>query len=311
MARVVVLGSSNTDLTVRLPRLPEPGQTCLGGSLLRGPGGKGANQAVAAARAGAEVVFITAVGDDAFGTGSLEHYWREQIDTRHARIVAGVASGVALIFVGDDGENMIGVAPGANSSLSPGDVEGLPDDVFTAGGLFLVAGLEVPVATVAAAIRRASKAGMTVVVNPAPAPGFISEFDGFGLIDVITPNRSELGSLTRLKTDDPAHLERAARALYDVGPRSVIVTLSAEGCLVLHQGEIRRIPSHAVRAVDTVGAGDAFNGALAVALAEGRDLRAAAAWANAAAALAVTVPGAQTAIPYREDIDRWAARPFA
>src|SRR3954471_22939211 len=148
MARVVVLGSSNTDMSVRLPHLPLPGQTVLGGSLLTGPGGKGANQAVAAARAGGEVVFVAAVGDDAFGRASLDGLRREKVDVAHVRAREGAASGVALIFVNDEGENMIGVAPGANDSLGAVDIDRLPDDLFGPDRLLLVAGLEVPMAPV-------------------------------------------------------------------------------------------------------------------------------------------------------------------
>src|SRR4030081_3387680 len=148
MARVLVLGSSNTDLTVRLPRLPLPGQTVLGGSLLTGPGGKGANQAVAAARAGGGVVFVSAVGDDAFGQTSLSVFGREGIDVAHVLVREGTPSGVALIFIGDGGENMIGVAPGANASLGLDDVDRLPDELFRPDGLLLIGGLEVPLAAV-------------------------------------------------------------------------------------------------------------------------------------------------------------------
>lgn len=304
MARVLVIGSSNTDMTVRLPRLPSPGHTVLGGSWLQGPGGKGANQAVAAARAGGEVVFVTAVGDDEFGRQALDGYRRDGIDASHARTVAGTPSGVALIFVDDDGENMIGVAPGANACLGPDDVDRLPDDLFRPDTLLLVAGLEVPPGAVARAVRRGADAGMIVVLNPAPALAGLSDAVALGDLDVITPNRHELAQLTRLSMKDEPGVIAAAHGLRATGPRAVLVTLGAGGCLVLGPGGPERIPSHPVRVVDTVGAGDAFNGALAVALAEGRLLPEAAAWANAAAALATTRPGAQTALPLRNEIDR-------
>src|SRR5690349_18316756 len=169
MARVIVFGSSNTDMTVRLPSLPLPGQTLLGSSFLTSPGGKGANQAVAARRAGAEVVFVTAVGDDDLGERSLDLYRREGIQVDHVRVVSGVSSGVALIFVGADGENMIGVAPGANQDLTPADVDRLPDSLFRPGDV-LLAGLEIPVGTAIRAMRRGKAAGMAVLLNPAPAP---------------------------------------------------------------------------------------------------------------------------------------------
>src|SRR5437879_2126387 len=182
MARVVVLGSSNTDLTVRLPQLPTPGQTVLGGPFLVGPGGKGANQAVAARRAGADVVFLTAVGDDPWGRQSLDRYRDEGIDVSHAVVVPGAASGVALIFVDEAGENMIGVAPGANAQLAPDAIDRVPSSVFSAGGVFL-AGLEVPLETVARAVARARRAGMRVVLNPAPARGRVVDPDLLGDVD--------------------------------------------------------------------------------------------------------------------------------
>lgn len=306
MPRLLVLGSSNTDITVRLPRLPAPGQTVLGGSLLNGPGGKGANQAVAAARAGGDVVFVTALGDDAFGASALTLYRHEGIDISHTRMIPGEGSGVALIFVGDDGENMIGVAPGANARLSPVDVERLPDSLFDPLGVLLIAGLEVPLDTVSLAVRRASGAGMRVVLNPAPAAVGLVEMGILKSLEVVTPNRDELAKITDTKISGEASVEAAARRLLERGPRAVVVTLGAQGCLVLDRHERHRLAPHPVQAVDTVGAGDAFSGALAVALAEGRALADAAAWANAAAALAVTKPGAQAALPSRPDIDRLA-----
>jgi len=305
--RVVVVGSSNIDMTVRLPKLPVRGETVLGGSLMNGPGGKGANQAVAAARAGGSVVFVTATGDDAFGRQSLEALAREGVDVSHARTLKGVASGVALIFVGGDGENMIGVAPGANAWLGSDDVDRLPDPLFGPGAVLLVAGLEVPIEAVARVVARAAAAGMRVVLNPAPAAESLAALGVLAGVDVITPNLGELHRLTGLPVEGDDERVRAAEALAALGPRNVVVTLGELGCLVVADGRSRRIAAHRVDAVDTVGAGDAFNGALAVALAEALDLDAAADRANAAAALAVTRPGARDALPYRPEIDRLAA----
>lgn len=308
MARVVVLGSSNTDMVVRVPRLPVPGETLLGGSFLTGPGGKGANQAVAARRAGAEVVFLTAVGDDRLGQEALGHYREEGLDVSHVRVVPGCASGVALIFVGDGGENMIGVAPGANARLDPDVIDRLPDSVFIRGDV-LLAGLEVPLATVARAILRARAAGLRVILNPAPADRRLFETDLLRAVDILTPNEVEASILASRPVpagDDVAR--QAAAELRSRGVGSVIVTQGEEGCLLFEPGGPgdlgQRIPAFATVAVDTVGAGDAFNGALAAALAQGRPLRDAAVWASAAAALAVTRPGAQTALPHRDAIDR-------
>ncbi|AMV40107.1 ribokinase [Planctomyces sp. SH-PL62] len=304
MSRILLFGSSNTDMTVRVPRLPAPGETVLGGEFATTPGGKGANQAVAARRAGAEVVFVTAVGDDELGRGALALYRREGIDVEHVRVVSGVASGVALIYVDDHGENMIAVASGANLSLTPEDVAALPDDLFQAGDI-LVTGLEIPYQTALAAMRRGRAAGMTVLLNPAPAPtaGDPAIAELLAAADVVTPNRGEARTLAGAgKGDDPLAL---AERIRPQGPKTVIVTLGSEGCLATTGPEVYEIPSRKVTAVDAVGAGDAFNGALAAVLAEGRPLGEALAWATAAAALAVTRPGAQSALPTREAIDRF------
>jgi ribokinase len=312
MPRVVVFGSSNTDLTVRLPRLPSPGQTVLGHSFLTTPGGKGANQAVAARRAGAEVVFVTAVGEDAMGREALALYRREGIDVETARVVPNTPSGVALIYVADDGENMIGVAPGANHRLTPEDVDGLPDSVFRRDDVLLVS-LEIPIETAIRAIRRGVDAGMFTVLNPAPAPA-LPESGVRELLEyvmAVTPNRAEAMALVGVPPETPVEPDwgECGIRLSELGAASVIITLGSRGCrIVTALTPSPPIPAPRVEAVDTVGAGDAFNGALAVALAEGRHVDEAAAWACAAAALAVTRPGAQAALPYRDAIDEFARR---
>jgi ribokinase len=312
MPRVVVFGSSNTDMTVRVPRLPAPGQTILGSSFATTPGGKGANQAVAARRAGAEVVFITAVGDDELGRQALELYRREGVDVGHVRVVEGDASGVALIFVGDDGENLFGVAPGANSHLTPEDVDRLPASLFRTDDV-LLASLEIPLETASRALRRGWDAGMFTILNPAPAPALSQPklrelFEG--VIMMITPNRLEAMALAGMTPDVEAEPDWPAcgfRLKSELKPAVVAITLGSRGCLVI-DAKSHSIPAPQVEAVDTVGAGDAFNGALAAALAEGGSFYKAVAWANAAAALAVTRPGAQSALPTRDSIDRLAAR---
>jgi ribokinase len=304
MGHVVVLGASTTDMNMRLPRLPKAGQTLLG-DFFTGPGGKGANQAVAARRAGAEVVFLTAFGDDAFAGPIRRHDEAEGIDLSHAKTVPGAASGVAMIFVADDGENLIGIAMGANAQLNPDDIDALPDDVFDPRGV-LLASLEVPIDTVARAVERAHDRGMTVVVNPAPGDRKLAELGCLPRIDVLTPNESEAEVLTGRHLDDPA---AAADALRAEGVKAVVLTLGGRGCLVVDESGRTAIPARKVAVVDTVGAGDAFSAALAVALSEGRPLRDAASWAVAAAAIAVTKPGAQGALPTREAIDRLVAGP--
>ncbi|MFO0891488.1 MAG: ribokinase [Isosphaeraceae bacterium] len=304
MPRVIVFGSSNTDMTVRVPDLPGAGQTVLGGEFAISPGGKGANQAVAARRAGGDVVFIAAVGDDDLGRQALAGYRGEGIVVDHIKIVPETASGVALIFVGRDGENMIAVAPGANHALSPPDIDRLPDTLFRSGDV-LLAGLEIPIPTAIRAMRRGKAAGMTVVLNPAPAPS-LSQTEVEVLLsvaDIATPNRVEALMLAGTGGGGRPDPAGCARRLLALGPRAVLVTLGAEGCLVAEGDSIRTVPAPNVDAIDTVGAGDAFNGALAVALGEGRPLVEAVRWAVAAAALATTRTGAQTALPQRREIE--------
>jgi ribokinase len=311
MARVVVLGSSNTDMTVRLARLPAPGETLLGGDFASTAGGKGANQAVAARRAGGVVVFLAAVGDDSLGRRALQLYEKEGLDVSHARLIPGVPSGVALILVGEGGENMIGVAPGANAHLGPADVDALPGGLFAPGAV-LLASLEVPFASVVRGLERARAGGMATVLNPAPIDPAILDPKVLALVDVLTPNLEEARALVMdaggTAPGVPAAIAvEAVRLLRGRGLRNVAVTLGPEGCVVATDGGCVLVPAPEVVAVDTVGAGDCFNGALAVALAEGRPLVDAAAWACAAGALAVTRPGAQDALPRREEIDRMAA----
>jgi ribokinase len=305
MPRVIVVGSINTDMTLRLPELPSPGQTVLADSFATTPGGKGANQAVAARRAGADVVLVAAVGADDLGRQAIEHYRREGIDVDHIQTVDQAPSGVALIFVSRDGENMIGVAPGANQGLRPSDIDRLPNALFRPGDI-LLAGLEISIPTAIRAMRRGKSTGLTVILNPAPAPS-LTEREIAALLsaaDIITPNRIEALMLAGIRTGERPDPAACSRRLLALGPRAVVITLGAEGCLVAEEGRLEHMPAPRVEAADTVGAGDAFNGALAVALAEGRPLVEAAGWAVRAAALAVTKPGAQSALPHRHELDR-------
>jgi ribokinase len=306
MPHVIVLGSSGFDLTVRLPRLPQRGETLLGGQLHTGPGGKGANQAIAARRAGAEVTFLTAFGDDDFGRRIFAHDQNEGLNLDFAQTITGQANQVALIFVGDDAENLIGVAPGASALLTPQMIDAVPEQVF-APGTVLLASLEVPLPTVARGLKRAKGAGLVTVLNPAPADRGLLGGGMLKLVDVLTPNQEEARALTDLPTGTMEQAMKAAQALLTQGAGSVVLTLGGDGCLVVTDREVQHVPACRVEVVDTVGAGDAFNGALAVALAEGPPLVQAAARACAAGALAVTKPGAQGALPTREEIDRLLA----
>ena len=302
MGRVVVLGASLMDMNLRLDRLPTPGETRLGSHYFTSTGGKGANQAVAARRAGAEVVFLTAFGDDPYGRQMRDRYFDEGIDLRHARLVEREASGVALILVGDDGENLIGVSMGPNARLTTDYIDSLPDEIFGPPGVFL-ASLEVPIEAVSRAIERARAGGMTVVLNPAPASVLLGAMDLLDRVDVLTPNRSEASIL---RGSESARADEAGEGRLSRGMASVL-TLGSSGCEVIQAEGRTPLPAHEVQAIDTVGAGDAFNGVLAASLAEGLDLVQAATRANAAAAFAVTRPGAQGALPTRAEIDRMVA----
>lgn len=301
--RIVVVGSANTDLVVRLATLPRPGETVLGGAFSQVGGGKGANQAVAAARAGGEVTFVAKVGDDAYGQAAISSYEAEGIVTTHVTTAPGVASGVALILIDAEGENSIAVASGANSELAPADIDAAADAMSSAD--IVLVQLEIPLATVRRVVEIASGAGRRVVLNPAPACEL--DDDLLRQLSLITPNESEASLLTGLDIKDTGIAATAAAQLIDRGAAAAIVTLGKEGSLVLDAGSPtptpQQVPSHTVTAIDTVAAGDVFNGALAVALAEGRPLPDAAAFATAAAAISVTREGAQASAPHREEIE--------
>lgn len=297
---VIVVGSINMDLVIRAPRLPRPGETVLGGEFFRVSGGKGANQAVAAARVAREpVVLVAAVGDDAFGSNLIKQLGRDNLDLSAVKVVPGMATGVAQIVVDARGENAIAVASGANAHLSPEDIDALPQSLFDHARVLLVC-LEIPLETVARALERAKRAGLTTILNPAPAGSLCDRLDLLELVDVLTPNEIEAAQLAGSDLgNDPLVLAGRMRQL---GAAQCIVTLGGEGCLVVGE-RAEAIPALRVQAVDTTAAGDAFNGVLAVALAEGRSLIEAARWANRAAAIAVTRRGAQPSLPYRHELD--------
>jgi ribokinase len=284
--RAVVVGSLHMDLIVGVPELPSPGQTLLSRSRARSPGGKGANQAVAAARLGRRVSIVGRVGADAAGRGLRDGLRAEGVDVEHLREDPDAPSGIALIAVAPDGENTIIVSPGANGRVGPEDVQAASGLLGEAAVTLLQ--LEIPEDAVRAA---AHAAGGTLVLNPAPA----RELDGDVLqrVDVLVPNRGELELLAG--PGDPAD---AARRL--AGPRAVVVTLGADGALVVDGDHVEHVRAHPVEVVDTTGAGDAFCGALADALARGALLTEAARWGVAAAALSVTRRGAQEGMPTAE-----------
>ena len=301
---IAVVGSANTDLTVAAGRLPAPGETVLGGALQTAGGGKGANQAVAAARAGAQVAFVGRVGDDAFGQQTRERLQREGVDTQNLITDEHEPSGVALIIVDQHGENLIAVAPGANWRVSAEDVYAARD-LLAAADLVLVQ-LEIPREAVQAAAEVAHEAGKAVLLDPAPAP---APEDGVELLkqaDYVTPNRAEAARLLGLDAAEPP--EALARRLCEQGPRAVFLTMGADGACVCERRDCLHVAAPRVRAVDTVGAGDCFAGALAVALAAGASVAEAARFATCAATLAVQRPGAQPAMPRRAEIEQFCER---
>ena len=298
MKQIVVVGSTNTDMVVKAARIPAPGETILGGRFLMNPGGKGANQAVAAARLGAEVVFIAKVGDDLFGREAKALFAKENICTDYVLTDPSEPSGVALIMVDAKGENCIAVASGANGTLMPEDIEGL-EGVIAQSDLLLMQ-LETPLETVRYAADVAVNLGVPVILNPAPACELPSDL--YDCLEVITPNESEAELLTNIKVTDEASAEAAARVLCDKGVRQVVITMGAKGAYVFDGEDGVMVPAFKVEAVDTTAAGDVFNGALAVASTEELELEEAVRFASKAASISVTRMGAQASAPRREEL---------
>lgn len=295
---ILVIGSANTDMVIKTNYFPAPGETVLGGVFLMNPGGKGANQAVAAARLGGQVTFITKVGNDIFGRQARQQLEQEGIAADYVLTDPENPSGVALITVDEKGENTIVVAPGANGTLSVADVE-QAEAGFAAADVILLQ-LEIPLATVAYAAQLAQQRDKNVILNPAPAAFLPDEL--YQNLFLITPNRAEAEVLTGITIRDLPAAERAARHLHGKGVRNIVITLGTEGAFAYNEQVAQLIPAQRVTAVDTTAAGDVFNGALAVGLAEGLALPAAVAFANQAAAISVTRMGAQASAPFRREL---------
>lgn len=298
--KIVVVGSFNADLTSTMARMPRRGETVHGREFVIGPGGKGSNQAVAAARLGAEVTFVGRIGQDVFAPYALNMWQQEGIDTRFVIQDPQLATGVAPIFVDDAGENSIVVVLGANLALSPADVDAAAAAIASAD--ILLTQLEIDYSTAAHALQLARQHGVRTILNPAPAGPLPASI--LRLADYVTPNETELELLSAERGMPP---ERAAASLLGRGDQTIIVTLGSRGAMMVRQDGSTLVPGYPVGVVDTTGAGDAFNGGLAVALAEGKGEAEAIAFANATAALCVTRPGTAPSMPRRDEVDAFIA----
>lgn len=302
--KLVVLGSINADHILNLDAFPTPGETVTGNHYQVAFGGKGANQAVAAGRSGADIAFIACTGDDDIGERIRRQLASDKIDVAPVRAVAGEATGVALIFVNAEGENVIGIHAGANAALSVSQVEAEKERIASAQALLMQ--LESPLESVLAAAKIAHRHQTTVVLNPAPARELSDEL--LALVDIITPNETEAEKLTGIRVESDEDAAKAADVLHAKGIGTVMITLGSRGVWLSAEGESRRIPGFRVQAIDTIAAGDTFNGALVTALLEGTSLPEAIRFAHAAAAIAVARKGAQPSVPWRTEIDEFLAQ---
>lgn len=297
--KILVVGSTNTDMVIKARHLPRPGETILGGTFFMNPGGKGANQAVAAARLGAPVTFICKTGSDIFGHQSQQLFEEEGINTSYIFSDSEHPSGVALITVDEQAENCIVVASGANANLLPVDLAKVEEAIEHADLILMQ--LEIPMETVEYVVGKGACLGKKVILNPAPAHPLSA-----GLLKklyLITPNETEAEMISGVKITDEVSAVEAARVLSEMGVQNVIITLGSKGALAYCEGNVDFVPALKVEAVDTTAAGDVFNGALTVALAEGRSLTEAVRFACKASAISVTRAGAQSSAPYRNEVD--------
>ena len=297
MSNIIVVGSLNADLVVRTPRFPQPGETISGEDLLIIPGGKGANQAVAAARQGASTAMVGRVGNDSFGPELIGNLKQNDVETSHVQTDAQAATGTAIIVVDAKGQNSIVLSPGGNGRVTPADISDVPFGDYK----LLLLQLEIPTEAVLAAAQRAKESGLRVLLNPAPARALPDEL--LSLPDFLVPNESELSLLTNQPVNDIASAENAAKTLLGRGVKNVIVTLGANGALIVSNDLTRHIPSFKVDVVDTTAAGDAFIGGFASALLLDKSIEEAVRYGCACGALAATRFGAQPSLPTKEDVD--------
>ncbi len=303
MSKIIVIGSSNTDMVVKTNKFPVPGETILGGEFFMFSGGKGANQAVAAARMGCEVTFVCKTGNDIFGKRSIEEFKKEGIVTNYIDTDLEKASGTALILVDANGENEIVVASGANERLSESNIEAADHAIANADVILLQ--LEIPVASVLYAAKKAFEFGKKVILNPAPAQKLPKEL--FGYLYLITPNETEAEILTGIKVEDRNSAAKAAEKLIEFGVQNAIITMGAEGAYFKNHAIEMLVKGLKVSAVDTTAAGDVFNGVLAVGITLGKDWEESISTACKAASISVTRMGAQASMPYLKEVEELVA----
>lgn len=298
---VIVVGSLNMDLVVRAPKIPRPGETVLGSDFKQVPGGKGANQADAAAKLGAETAMLGAVGKDSMGNQLIRSLEKDGVNVDKVLVKDSLPTGVAAIVVEDSGNNAITVAPGANSGFTPDDLSDM-DDVFKRAKVMLVQ-LETPIETVRTALRMARKNNVTTILNPAPAIELDDEI--FSLVDIMTPNETELELLSGMDTSNIERVEAAGKHLIQKGVSRLIVTLGSQGSIHIGNNSIKLYPAYNVKAVDTTAAGDSYNAALAVSISKGESLEDAIKFATKVGAMTVTKHGAQTSLPLVEEVEEF------
>lgn len=296
--KITVIGSTNTDMVIKSPHLPRPGETILGGTFFMTQGGKGANQAVTVARLGGDLRFVAKTGTDIFGQNTRELLKQDGIDGKYLLTDPEYPSGVALITIDEQAENSIVVSSGANGRLLPDDLVRIPEVINDVEIVLMQ--LEIPMETVEYVAEKAFAQGKKVILNPAPGRDLSARL--LEKLYLITPNETEAEIISGIKITDIPSAEQAAMRIHELGVSAVVITLGAKGALIYAESQFELIPAVRVEAVDTTAAGDVFNGALAVALSEGQPLSAAVRFATRAAALSVTRLGAQTSVPFRNEL---------